>query len=106
MANFKADILEDAAGEPIVAIVVAEMDRDTHSDERVIAPIDHNKVLAWSTVANALDYEYDPGYGGEDCHAITAWTPTRVIFCGCYDGSTWLQSVPRNPTDHTPKFCG
>ncbi len=98
MTNFKQDILEAAAGEPILAIAV--------SDRRTRYPYgespDHNlgsAPVAWEAAAPVLDYEYDDGYGGQDCHDIWAWTATRVLFIHEYDGSTSVVSVARNPED-------
>lgn len=52
----------------------------------------------WGEVRESLDYTYDHGYGGADCHPILAWTQTRLIFVLEYDGATGLSWLPRNPT--------
>ena len=44
-----------------------------------------------------LDYEFDSGFGGTNGPYFTAWTNTTVIFPAQYDGSEWIDSVPRNP---------
>jgi len=49
---------------------------------------------------------YDAGYGGEDCHPIYAWTDSRVIFVSCYDGSTQVESIPRNPMPGEARMFG
>ena len=54
-------------------------------------------VLTWKEAQPILDYEYDSGYGSQDCHSLYIWTPTRVIYIHEYDGSTWPEAVPRNP---------
>ena len=54
-------------------------------------------ILTWEEARPHLDYEYDSGFGSQDCHNIYIWTPTRVIYIHEYDGSTWPEAVPRNP---------
>lgn len=54
------------------------------------------KAVSWEELRPHLDYEYDRGYGGQDCHDVYIWTEDRVYFVWEYDGATWLQSVPRN----------
>jgi hypothetical protein len=44
-----------------------------------------------------LNYEYDNGYGTQDCHNIYIWTKDKVYFIHEYDGATWLGYVDRNP---------
>lgn len=105
MSNFKADIERAARAEPIEGIVISAERGWGHEPNPV--PADKaDIVLRWAEAAPLLDYEYDPGYGGEDCHAIYAWTPSRVLFVGTYDGSTWVASVPRNPAAGRPDSVG
>jgi hypothetical protein len=63
-------------------------------------------VLTWEQARPMLDYSYDTGYGGADCHAVWVWTPTRVLFVVQYDGSTGLESVPRAPVAGLPDMPG
>lgn len=105
MHNFKQDILEAAGGEPIEAIVVSKVKENNYHSIWSLRD-EPCEVEQWEDVAELLDYTYDTGYGGVECHAITAWTPTRVLFVGCYDGSSWVQSVPRNPIKHVPITVG
>jgi len=50
-------------------------------------PIDHP----------VFDREFDGGFGGsEGCH-FTAWGGKYVYFPAVYDGSEWIECVPRNP---------
>lgn len=99
--NFKDDILEVAGNEKIEAIVIGKMD-NYHSGYARTEKADAaaGNVLTWDDAALLLDYEYDSGYGGVDCNAITAWTKTRVLFVAQYDGATWVSYVYRNPTAH------
>ena len=43
------------------------------------------------------DKEFYDGYGGVDGDSFVAWTEDHVIFCICYDGSEWLEKLPRHP---------
>lgn len=49
-----------------------------------------------------LDRTFDDGYGGTETPDICAWSKSWVIFSTNYDGSEYLEWVPRNPTDHRP----
>jgi len=94
--TFADDILEAAGDEPIIAIAVGPTRRWTYADEP-----DHNlgnQPVEWEAAKPVLSYEYDAGYGGQDCHDFWAWTPTRVLFVHEYDGSTSIASAPRNPS--------
>ena len=71
MATWRKGIEETAAGEEIITCTLTQAE---------------------------LDVEFDAGYGGEEGAPFTAWTPTRVLFPVCYDGSEWVGSAPREPT--------
>ena len=99
LMTFAKDILEEAGDEPIEAIAVSKM-RGYSWDEET----DHSlgcSPVAWADAFPVLNYEYDEGFGGQDCHDIWAWTPTRVLFVHEYDGATRIASAPRFPTDFT-----
>lgn len=53
-------------------------------------------------------FDRPPGpEGAPECHAITAYTETRVIQVYQYDGSTGVYSIPRNPTGgEVPEMVG
>lgn len=53
-----------------------------------------------------LDRKFDPGWGGTEGNAFTAWTEKRVYFPACYDGSEWVASVPRHPCDEATEHIG
>lgn len=110
MKTFADEIIEEAGGEPILGVVLSggrgwlsEYREDTPNRTPVELAY---KLIDWPTAQPLLDYDYDRGYGSEDCHAVTAWTPSKVIFVGCYDGATWVTSVPRNPQDCVPSMVG
>ncbi len=117
MDNYKQDILDALHGETVEAIVIGAWEQSAYSlrnngwndrsgrNPEAIKEIT-GKVITWEEAEKWLDYMYDGGYGGEDCHPVTIWTATRVLFCGLYDGSTWVTSVPRHPIEHNPEFVG
>lgn len=108
MSNFKQDILEEAGDEKIEAIVIGKMGWGDYGKDRVpnYDQMKKNEILSWEEAAPFLDYSYSTGYGAPECNAIVAWTSTRVIYVSQYDGSTSIESVPRNPTAHEPRMPG
>lgn len=95
--TFASDILRAAEGEPIEAIALdaARGGRDWFRMEP-----DHqlgSNPVTWEQARPVLSYDYDSGYGGQDCHNFWAWTKTKVLSIHEYDGSTQVISVPRNP---------
>jgi hypothetical protein len=93
--TFAEDILKAAGDEPIIAIAVGPTRGWSWGDET-----DHslgNKPVSWLEAFPVLNYHFDAGFGGQDCHDIWAWTPTRVLFVHEYDGATGVASAPRFP---------
>ena len=43
------------------------------------------------------NWGFNGGFGLEDCVPVHVWTRDYVYFVGCYDGSTWLESIPVRP---------
>ena len=58
---------------------------------------DTSPVVAVAPNEEALDVEFDAGYGGTDGPPVLIWTEQRVYFPDSYDGSEWIGSAPRNP---------
>ena len=113
MANFLADIVAKLGDETIEKIVVGKFgypwddeDNTTELDIKGFPKNYYNKLLDWELAKDFLDYDYNDGYGGEDCHPIYAWTPTRILFVCYYDNATWVDSIPRNPDETIPKMFG
>lgn len=106
--TFAEDIEAVAQKEPILQIIIGTYGWGGYSKEKILVPDEKKGVLlSWTEARKFLDYDYDSGYGSPKCHAITAWTPNKVIFVGTYDyGSTWVTSVPRNPVKHEPDMIG
>lgn len=46
------------------------------------------------------------GYGAPQSYAANIWTNKRVFWVTEYDGSTTLDSAPRNPTAYIPEMPG
>ena len=44
-----------------------------------------------------FDREFDGGFGGSEGCYFTAWGGKYVYFPAVYDGSEWIDFVPRNP---------
>lgn len=113
--NFADDIRLAAGDEQIEAIVIGPFGWSTFiqddkpfgmTEDQVVPKEKLGVVLEWDEASKLLDYEYDVGYGSPLCHAITAWTPNKVIWVTQYDGSTCVDWAPRNPVDHIPYMPG
>jgi hypothetical protein len=104
--TFAKDIEDVANGEIIEAVVIGDMGWVDYNDPETV-PIDkRGKVLSWEDARPLLAFDYDDGYGAPECHAIYAWTFTRVIFVSMYDGSTAINAIPRFPVDCMPTMPG
>jgi hypothetical protein len=108
MANLKNWLLDTANGEKIEAVVIGEMGWGSYLSEDVpdYDEIPKGLVLSWEEAEQYLDYEFDDDYGAPGCNAIYAWTATKVIAIGQYDGSTWPYAIPRDPTSVMPEMQG
>jgi hypothetical protein len=101
MANFKQTILEAVADDTILAVKILPKDADYFPDEQLVRFIPGNRlagsVISLEEALKALDYQYDDGFGSQDCHDIYMWSNDWVYYIHEYDGSTCIRSVPRNP---------
>jgi hypothetical protein len=102
MANLVKWITGKAEGLQIEAVVIGESPWSMKSDP--VPEEKKGKILSWDEAKSMLDYEFDSGYGSAGCHAITAWTKDKVIFVHEYDGSTCIESLPRNPKEFNPYY--
>lgn len=118
----REDIMKFADGEQIHGIVFGAWGWGSlplHKDEdgnpeyeydEVTPPIPEGfrgRVLSWVDAQPFLEnWSCYGGYGAPSCYAITVWTESRVLFITQYDGSTRLNSVFRDPTDHYPHMPG
>ena len=108
MANLKHWLLEEADGEPIEGVVIGEMGWGDYASKDVpnYEAIPKGQLLTWDEAQDYLNYEFSSGYGAPQCNAVYAWTASKVIAIGQYDGATWPYSIPRNPTDVMPEMEG
>lgn len=63
-------------------------------------------IIASTLSDEDLDREFSDGYGGIEGIPFTVWTAARVYFPACYDGSEWVASVPRYPTNVATNHVG
>ena len=104
MANFLNDILDATKGEEIEKIVIFEEREGGYGEvdeEYDLVPPDFiGKIKGFNEVIRFLNYEYNDGFGGMECHGFYLWTKKRVYYVHEYDGSTSICSCPRNPEDY------
>ncbi len=103
MANFKDDII-NAMGEPIEFIRIHNNNEYPYCESSKILPKEYvGMPLHWTEEVEAmLDFEYDDGFGSQDCPNITVWSQHKVGYVHEYDGSTSIETVDRNPENKTP----
>lgn len=53
-----------------------------------------------------LDKRFDAGFGGSEGQPFTIWTNNYVYFPAVYDGSEWVESVPRHPCKFAKEHVG
>jgi hypothetical protein len=112
--SFASDI-EEAAGEPIYEVVIgafgwSQIDsepEDVYGDEDGIRAI--NKELRglpipWKDARPLLDYDYTTDFGAPDCHAIYAYSASKIIVISEYDGATSCVALPRHPSKCIPQM--
>lgn len=101
--TFAEDIEAVAGDEPIEAVVIGEYRWNDYRG------IDSKKVcrpITWAEARPLLDYDYDRGFGGVECHSIYAYTATAIIFVVQYDGATYVDKMPRFPCECEPIMPG
>jgi len=99
--------IELRKGEEIEAIVFNNLD-DCRNMEDFHLPKEY--CCRPLTLKEARPYLYgwviSGGFDEEEVIPIYVWTNKRVLFIRSYDGSTWLDSVPRNPVECNPYTIG
>lgn len=101
-SNMKEDILEDVKDELDTAIIVVTSDSGVSEQNRKFPKELINKPLMLKDVIDYFDYDFDSGYGSQECHEFNIWTKTEVLFIWEYDGSTHISAVQRNPPSFSP----
>ena len=108
MSNLVKWIEDYAEGEQIEGVVIGSMGWGDFGSEQVPSydSIPRGKLLTWDQAKQWLDYDFSSGYGAPGCNAVYVWTETQVLFVVQYDGSTSMESVPRNPIATMPYMPG
>lgn len=103
--NFWQDICKEVtSNHDTIDSVVIRNDCNPHSKLLKVPPRFTNQLLTVDEAKPLLDYEYDPSFGTAECHAVYVWGKDYVYFVSEYDGSTMINSVPREPTNVTPSM--
>lgn len=106
MSTFWYDLMQEVGDEAVEAVVLGNKGARWYSEDDDETTYPKGEVLTPEAAFSILNYEYDTGYGGVDCHEVYMWTNTKVIFVVQYDGSTSIHSVPRNPVNTIPEIPG
>ena len=85
------DLLAEAGDEQIVWVVIGDSSEAT-SANYAFGLARNSKVLPWGDAEPLLNYDHDTAYGISDCHAVYAWTATRVLFVVASEGATEIGS--------------
>lgn len=96
-------------GETVENIVFGEWGWSGYHEPKP-APIPKNKQGVLLSLEEAKPYmqgwEIYGGYGAPTAYAMYVWTNKRVLWITQYDGSTHLDSMPRNPESVIPEMPG
>ena len=96
--NMKEDILDSVGKKVNTAIIIVTSDSDVSYSkfpkELIGIPQKLKKVIDY------LDYDFDDGYGRQQCHDFFIYTKEEIFYIHEYDGSTYLCSIPRNPENY------
>lgn len=70
--------------------------------------LDHREILLTSEEAKPLmqDWSFYSDYGSPLTYAVYIWTNKRIFWVTQYNGSTNLNSIPRNPQAILPEIFG
>lgn len=93
----KEDILNKVGDELDTAIIMVTSDSCVRRKNRKFPKDLIDKPVLLKDVIDCFDYDFDDGYGGQECHDLFIWTKSKVFFIWEYDGSTHISFVQRNP---------
>jgi len=75
--------------------------------EMLKASIPEGEKIIFCTLSDEeMGEKFDTGYGGQEGKPFTAWSENWVFFPAMYDGSEWMECVPRNPCDISIEHIG
>lgn len=98
------------AGEKVEGIVFGKYGWGGFGEDEISDPIPQDKIGKLMTLDEARPYmqswSFIGGFGSPDCYATYIWTNKRILWVTQYDGSTCLDSAPRNPVDCIPDMPG
>ena len=63
----------------------------------------YHKKVNLKDVIDFLDYEYDAGFGGQECQDILIYTKEKIYYVHEYDGATCIVNIPRHPKYYLKK---
>ena len=109
MKNAYEELLSELQeGEVVEAVVFGEYEGYEEDVKFSLVPIDRrNKVLSFGEAKQYMKgWSFKNGFGEPNCYAVYIWTNYRVFWVTQYDGSTELNSMPRNPIDCVPGMPG
>lgn len=94
--------------ETVSNIVFGNWGWNGYREDTVFVPADKRGILLDLEEAKPMmdGWTFFCGYGAPQCYAANIWTNKRVIWVTQYDGSTRLDSAPRNPVAHMPDMPG
>ena len=95
--TFADDLLAEAGAEQIVWVAIGDSGEDT-SSRYALGLARNPKMLTWTDAEPLLNYDHNTGYELSDCHAVYAWTASRVLFVIASEGATEIGSAPSNAT--------
>jgi hypothetical protein len=103
MSNFKEDVIDILKYNndlDNVKFVRIEDERNYHTKESEITPY-IGKLIDLETALKLFDYQYNSGFGSQDCNSFTIWTDSKIYVIHEYDGSTSIVWYDRNPIEST-----
>jgi len=89
--NAKDEILRLVGKEKIEAICLGEKGYELEPKPQFFDSKNVEKALS------ILNFDFDSDYGEENGYALWAWTKSKIIITGTYDGMEWYTVIPRNP---------
>ncbi len=100
------EYIVDGIEEDIKCVSIGQSGGDGFRSNATVPKDKMGKLMTPEQASKYLSYEYVSSYGAPKCHSVYVWTDTRIYFIVDYDGSTHLDSVPRNPEEGSPSMIG
>ena len=81
-------------------VVREPLDQDDEDLEYDIDDNKHWKTVIYNAIPRALIVEFCCRKYASEGASFYVYTDDYIIICAVYDGSEWLEAIPRNPTLH------